>query len=117
MHVFSLCFFGLVNNVKFMNAIASLTAEGYDLMVIEDEEVPLSVAPTTGYFFATVSAVCVIALLFAFALWYYKRAKLCERLRQLRIINGITDIKEPILIKDLESEIERLEIEISASML
>ncbi len=117
MRIFVLCFFSLFHNVKFIETIAALTAGGYDLMVIEDEEVPLSVAPTTGYFFATILAVCVIAVLFAFALWYYKRAKLCERLRQLRIINGITDIKEPILIKDLENEIARLEVELSASML
>lgn len=90
---------------------------GYDLIVIEDGDVPLAsgVRPVNYYIFM-VAILLLAALVVAFLFWLTKRSDKKKRLLELWSKQG-SDKKVPFLIRNINSAIEEAELELAASML
>lgn len=91
-------------------------AKGYDLIIIEDGEVPLAASPAhANYYLVTLCVLAALALIIGFTLWFMQRKKYVKRLNELFEKHG-TKEKVPVTIKALKEMIAREESDIAASM-
>lgn len=92
-------------NINLLQGITARLQAGYDMIVIDDDMVPLSSGMVKNYYLLTVCTILVLAMA-AFAIsWAIKRKRLCSRLMELRNVNGNEDKSLPFLIKDIKDEI------------
>lgn len=89
----------------------------YDLIVIEDEEVPMAASAShVNYYVVILAVIAGIALISLLAWWLTRRKKYVKRLVELSVQTN-TPVKVPLFIKSIREKIEYLESEISASMI
>lgn len=92
-------------NISFLKMLTARLQGGYDMIVIEDDMVPLSSGMVKNYYMLTVCTILMLAIA-AFAVsWAIKRKKLSNRLMELRTMNSNDDKSVPFLIKDIKDEI------------
>jgi len=92
-------------NISFLKMLTARLQGGYDMIVIEDDMVPLSSGMVKNYYMLTVCTILMMAIA-AFAVsWAIKRKKLSNRLMELRTMNSNDDKSVPFLIKDIKDEI------------
>lgn len=93
-----------------------LLSQGYDLIIIEDGEVPLAAGPAhVNYYLVTLCALAVLALIIGFTIWFMQRKKYVKRLNELFEKHGAKE-KIPVSIKAIKEMIVREESDIAASM-
>lgn len=94
-----------------------LLSKGYDLIVIEDGEVPMASGfAHTNYYLITLCVLIVLALAIGFVIWFMQRRKYVKRLNELTAMHG-SNVKAPIMIKAIKGMIAKEESEITASMI
>lgn len=104
--IFELCNFANTSlNIASLKMLTARLQSGYDMIVIDDDMVPLSSGMVKNYYMLTVCTILMMAIA-AFAVsWAIKRKKLCNRLMELRTMNSNNDKSFPFLIKDIKDEI------------
>ena len=92
------------------SAAAAASAEGYDLIVIDDEATPLSAGPLThSYYPAAAVTILILALLTIIAIWVIRRNGFKARLLELRAKAGDKKVRVPFTIKGIKDEVRETE--------
>lgn len=111
---------GLINvgtlSSTFMSLLAAILSGGYDLIIIDDGDVPLAggIHPT-NYYVVMLSILLIIVLIAVSLAWLAKRSTRRTRLLELWSKQSKTG-KVPFFIKDINSEINIAEDELAAEM-
>lgn len=106
---------GLIEPLK--AELSVFFTENYDLIVIEDGEVPLAKgANHMNYFFLLIAVLVLIAVAALTFTWAGKRAQKKSRLIELKKKAGKGG-SVPFTIKGIENEITKTEAEMAAAML
>lgn len=101
-------FSSFVNATLNTGLLRKLTARlqgGYDMIVIDDDMVPLSSGMVKNYYLLTLCMILMMAVMAYAVAWAVKRRRLCMRLLELRKMNANDDKSLPFLIKDVKDEI------------
>ncbi len=93
-----------------------ISAAEYDLIVIEENDVPLAAGiGHTNYYIATLFVLIALMIVAAFTAWFLKRREYAGRLSELSKKAG-TDIKIPITIRRIKEEIAIAECELASAI-
>ncbi len=107
MNVFTLLEKGISGIASFA---ASASADGYDLIVIDDEATPLSAGPLThSYYPAAVITVLILAALTIFTIWFVRRKSFKARLLELRAKSGDKETRVPLTIRNIKDAVKEAE--------
>lgn len=97
-------------------AMVVSAAYDYDLIVIDDGEVPLASGfGKPNYYIVTLLVIFVAAIIITLFLWLTKRAGYTKRLSELSEKSGC-EVSHPITIRALKDEIRRVEAEMASGM-
>ena len=92
------------------SALTAVSADSYDLIVIDDEATPLSAGPLAhSYYPAAVVTVIALAVLTVLTIWFIRRHGFKARLLELRAKAGDEQSKVPITIKGIKDAVREAE--------
>lgn len=109
---------GKVFFVPMVSSILAVLSGGYDLIIIDDGDVPLAggIHPV-NYYILMIAILFAIALIALMLVWLVKRSAKRARLIELWGKQSKTDCKVPFFIRDIDSEIRIAEDELAAVMI
>lgn len=94
----------------------ALSATEYDLIVIEENDVPLAAGiGHTNYYIATLFVIVALMIAATFIAWFLKRREYAVRLSELSRKAG-TDCKVPLTIRRIKEEIAITECELASAI-
>lgn len=100
-----------------MFKLSALETLEYDLIVIEDGDVPLASGfYNTNYYTVTLVAILLLLIVGALVVWFMKRHKYVERLVELKQ-KVDRECKIPLTIRSIKDEIAIMECELAASII